>query len=114
MGLDTTHNCWHGAYSSFMRWREAVCEVAGYGDIHKRQGFGGCKPWPTKDALVILLNHSDCDGEIASKDCAPLADRLEQLLPALRNKGVEHAERAEDFIKGLRLAAARGEDVEFR
>lgn len=29
MGLDTTHGCWHGAYSAFMRWREKLAEVAG-------------------------------------------------------------------------------------
>ncbi len=21
MGLDTSHDCWHGPYSQFMRWR---------------------------------------------------------------------------------------------
>jgi hypothetical protein len=30
MGLDTTHDCWHGAYSAFMRWRRKLAEVAGY------------------------------------------------------------------------------------
>jgi hypothetical protein len=27
MGLDTTHDAWHGAYSAFMRWREKVGPV---------------------------------------------------------------------------------------
>lgn len=22
MGLDTSHDCWHGAYSAFTRWRQ--------------------------------------------------------------------------------------------
>ena len=30
MGLDTTHDCFHGAYSAFSRWRNAVAEAAGY------------------------------------------------------------------------------------
>lgn len=29
MGLDTTHGCWHGAYSAFSRWRMKLAEVAG-------------------------------------------------------------------------------------
>jgi len=29
MGLDTTHNCWHGPYSSFNRWREEIARVVG-------------------------------------------------------------------------------------
>ncbi|QNN98918.1 hypothetical protein PBI_MOVA_86 [Mycobacterium phage Mova] len=29
MGLDTTHDCWHGAYSGFTRFREVVGRAAG-------------------------------------------------------------------------------------
>lgn len=29
MGLDVSHDCWHGAYSAFMRWRMKLAEVAG-------------------------------------------------------------------------------------
>lgn len=29
MGLDTTHNCWHGAYGSFKEFRELVGRAAG-------------------------------------------------------------------------------------
>lgn len=29
MGLDTTHGCWHGAYSAFGRWREGLAFAAG-------------------------------------------------------------------------------------
>ena len=30
MGLDTSHGCWHGAYSAFTRWRHELARVAGY------------------------------------------------------------------------------------
>lgn len=30
MGLDTSHDAWHGAYSAFRRWRDAISEAAGY------------------------------------------------------------------------------------
>lgn len=122
MGLDTTHDCWHGAYSAFHRWRAKLCEVAGLGKIEERNGFGGNKPWPESDPLVTLLYHSDCDGEIESKDCGPLADALEKLLPALdRSEGGGghidrdggYAECARRFIRGLRAAADAGESVGF-
>lgn len=70
------------------------------------------------DPLLILLNHSDCEGIIAAADCGPLADRLEGLLPLLPDEdGGGHSGpwrgKTQRFIDGLRLAAARGEDVEF-
>ena len=118
MGLDTSHDCWTGAYSGFLRWRKKVCEVAGYGDIMERQGFGGNKEWP-EDPLSILLSHSDCDGEIEHKDCYPIAIRLEELLPGLKAAGEggghigDYAEKTQKFIDGLRLAADEKENVEF-
>jgi hypothetical protein len=30
VGLDTTHDAWHGAYSAFSRWRELIAVAAGY------------------------------------------------------------------------------------
>ncbi len=29
MGLDTSHDCWHGPYSAFSRWRIAIAQAAG-------------------------------------------------------------------------------------
>lgn len=29
MGLDTTHDCWHGSYTAFNRWRHKIAELAG-------------------------------------------------------------------------------------
>src|SRR6185369_4265466 len=29
MGLDTTHDCGHGAYSAFMRWRQQLARIVG-------------------------------------------------------------------------------------
>lgn len=111
MGLDTTHDCWHGPYSAFMRWRQAVAEAAGIPPLMLMEGFfernGYMDPfrdlarqWPDTaetyyrglpipwDALKssplhVLLSHSDADGTIAAADCAPLADALEELLPRM-------------------------------
>jgi len=121
VGLDTTHDCWHGAYSAFSQWRKKLCEVAGYGDIREREGFGGAVPWPEDDPLVLLLTHSDCDGELRWQDCGAIARRLAELLPALERVPDEeyghirsYTEKTKMFIAGLLDAAGKREDVLFR
>lgn len=158
MGLDTSHDCWHGAYSAFQRWREQLARSAGIplrlmegfygppnassmewlaprdggpicGNIHGpviHDWAAGIAEWlPVKwstlkpDPLHILLNHSDCDGEISAADCGPIADRLEQLLPELAKLPDDNGhigswvEKTQKFIDGLRLAATEGEPVKF-
>lgn len=52
MGLDTTHDAWHGAYSAFMRWRTEIAKVAGLPPLQLMEGFyqsigdhcRGCSP----------------------------------------------------------------------
>lgn len=79
MGLDTTHDCWHGAYSAFSRWRDKLAEVAGY-EIAKAETDMGLREtvlidwghvtqanldgdWDSTpaDPLLILIAHSDCE-----------------------------------------------------
>jgi hypothetical protein len=147
MGLDTTHDCWHGAYSRFMRWRRDLAHAAGLPPLDLMEGFFGrgdsrdpfldyARAWPDlaeiyyrslpirwdslkPDPLHLLLHHSDCEGEIATEDCGPIADSLERLLPLLESEGggfpvVSARHCAEQFITGLRLAASRGEPVRFQ
>jgi hypothetical protein len=141
MGLDTTHDCWHGAYSSFSRFRDEVAKAAGYeiwkveqsegftrdtiiidwGHITEENLFGKWDETPA-DPLIVLIAHSDCEGSIYPAQAAPLADRLEELLPKIAElgEGTGHiagrggwAEVTKKFINGLRVAAASGEPVEF-
>lgn len=120
MGLDTSHGCWHGPYSAFMRWREHLNHaIRGNGitredlDQAWREGFYADQSKP----INVLMNHSDCDGIIQADVCGPLADALQGLLdtnmPA-RAMYDEARPATERFIAGLRRAAAAGEDVEFR
>lgn len=157
MGLDTTHNCWHGAYSAFMRWRQEVARAAGLPPLELMEGFF-VPNFPKRDALVIptfflgmqrdedalftrsikrleeslpirweclkpsplheLLYHSDCDGEIPADRCGPIADALEAILPNIpMGSGGGHIgnwqAKTQQFINGLRDAAAKGEPVGF-
>jgi hypothetical protein len=141
MGLDTSHDCFHGAYSSFTRWRHAVAEAAGFQILPVKYADGITSDtimlewhWATQDRLMgvwdkeaphplyYLFVHSDCEGVIRPQEGIPLADALEGLLPELSKKeglGGHIDARGgtvsvtKKFIDGLREAAAAGEDVDF-
>jgi len=146
MGLDTSHDAWHGAYSAFMRWRQKLTEVAGLPPLELMEGFfeksnyrdpfrqlaeefpnlaevfyrslpikWNClKPSP----LYELLYHSDCEGEIPASSCGPIADELEKLLPLLPKGDAgghigDFRDKTQQFIDGLRAAAAANEPLDF-
>lgn len=115
MGLDTSHDAWHGPYSSFQRWRREIAELAGLPPLDQMDGFcsGTGISWKgIKTPLVYLLNHSDCDGQISAKRCAKIADELEALLPKM--KDLDTIEKTQQFIEGCRLAASKNEPLLFR
>lgn len=135
MGLDTTHDCWHGAYSAFMTWRCRLAQEIGI-SLQLMDGFcdevTACllperirRTLPFKwealkpDVLHVLLNHSDCDGTIENKDCKPLAERLFEIaeqLPAEADLGGHIGnlrEKTLTFARGLMDAHEAGEDVGF-
>jgi hypothetical protein len=135
MGLDTSHNCWHGSYSSFTRWRHALAEAAGYPvwKVETDKGYfqpciildwGHLPPghllgdWPAvpPDPLLILLTHQDCEGKIEAQHCPHLANAIEALIPKLDDTPkawASDAELARRFVTGLRKAHKAGEDVDF-
>lgn len=140
MGLDCSHDAFHGAYSAFNRFRQAVARAA-YGSFPPHEDLGLLRAIgvtnPDRDAFYLpdqsspetqpglwtLLAHSDCDGSLSPEECRQVADELEALLPALDLMGgggghLEHAGGigavARQFIAGCREAAERGEALEFR
>lgn len=139
MGLDTSHDCWHGAYSAFTVWRNAVAEAAGYAVWPVQWHDKVCRPtimidwghiasenpghllgeWNTSpaDPLFVLFAHQDCEGVIHPQHAGPLADRLEEVYPhleAVEGWQLEHLQnRTRKFIDGLRRAVAANEDVDF-
>ena len=123
MGLDTTHDCWHGSYSSFNEWRREIEKASGFEDVDYQayEWFNFQGMWESatpSDGILILLVHSDCDGYIFPGDQERLADRLEELLPALDASGPQYSWSprglAERFIAGLRDAIEKIEVVQFR
>jgi hypothetical protein len=140
MGLDTSHDAWHGAYSAFTRFRTALARAAGYEITqlkdsnydtalidwgHTKDGnyFGEWDAVPCglagPDPLLFLIIHSDCEGHLEPEHCALLADRLTELLPAIEagEDGGGHLgnvrQAAQRFIDGCRAAAAAGERLDF-
>jgi hypothetical protein len=107
MGLDTTHDCWHGAYSGFTRWRQELAKIAGYAvwwvaddppseANNFRAGLGrhtvmldwghvthenlmGVWAKTPDDPLVVLLAHCDDTGDIYPEQAFALAARLQEL-----------------------------------
>jgi hypothetical protein len=119
MGLDVTHNCWHSSYSHFAEWRDALASAAGLGSQLSAMMIAGIPSdanlagdWDETpfDPLVVLMAHLDYDGHITPRDAAPLAARLNELLPKLSKEDVATTRQ---FIAGLKKAAKAGETVEF-
>ena len=120
MGLTVSHGCFNAPYSTFHWWRCAIADAVSI-ELEKMEGF--CDPkdgdpiiWSSlqPDVLQILLRHSDWEGSISSADCGPLAARLEEILPLLSD-GPEADARTptRKFIRGLKMAASRHQDVTF-
>lgn len=140
MGLDTSHDCWSGPYSFFYDWRVALADAAGLPPLPLMEGFYNpnreagwrnvdpsvekiigkradavMQALPIKwtclkeDPLHELLFHSDCGGEIPWKSCAGIADSLGRLV----SKMGDFKPETRRFIKGLRTASKRKENVIF-
>lgn len=114
MGLDTTHNAFHGAYSSFYRFRTELLEMAENIDANTLQSWGGNKPISIikDEGLQLFINHSDCDDDYTPDECKKMADSISILLPKMDNQS-ELYTRSLQFRDGCLLAFSRNENLEF-
>lgn len=130
MGLDTTHDCWHGSYGSFAAWRNRLAIASGWSTTteERRPGvesyvtpnreqyhdrnYQGWWDEPPADPLTVLFVHSDCDGWIFHEHIGPLADALDKIDLTGEEEWVD--QRRGLFVAGLRRAESEGEIVEFR
>lgn len=117
MGLDTSHDCWHGPYSMFMEWREKLHRYVAPNPDNTLQEAWQRKDYndPDGNPIHFLMVHSDCDGDIPADKCIPMADALQKILDVMPERAMYDCSRSatERFIKGLRLAASKGESVDF-
>lgn len=142
MGLATTHDCWHGSYDGFAKFRERLCDAAGLPTTPSRLGgryldadwenvtedqvmghWGDTVPQITEtiygpyitDPLLYLLIHSDCEGVLENRYLPQLRDRLVELLPKMDEGDWYDNPRGQTqaFIDGLSRAIDAGDDVEF-
>lgn len=87
MGLDTSHNCWHGAYSAFMRWRQEIAKAAGI-PLMLMEGFYelGSRYGGIEDAMMrtapraFAFSKGESGGFVATRDtvAAALVDSAER------------------------------------
>lgn len=129
MGLDTTHDCWHGAYGGFKIFREAVGKAAGLPYRKAKDGDGlvldidweqvtegqiagqwgkqdpvgyrtpGSYDPPIRDDVLYLLIHSDCGGKLRRGYLPRLRKRLSELVPAYE-KLVAETDTYRNYLEG--------------
>lgn len=118
MGLDTSHNCWHGPYSSFNRFRYSL----GYQIGIDLDDYIGYNENGTKDLskieheLMPLFNHSDCDGRLTIKECKSIAKGLNKVLENFVENGKNDyffKEKITDFRDGCLDAVSKRQMVKF-
>lgn len=123
MGIDFTHTQAHWSYVGFSRFRQALALHEGF-ELDDMKGFGGDRDWSTVDtALKPLLDHSDCDGDMAPADCASVAPRLREAIDFLwpaetstweQNPGASlNRQNGLLLADGMEAAAAADEHFEF-
>lgn len=116
MGLDCSHNAWHGAYSAFMRWRRMVAQVAGLPPLDLMEGF--YQPLTGRGLGVPTLYHGIHTNEPAYggrphlaelDDCLPIKwgclkpSPLHELLSHSDCDGEIPAKRCESIAKALEV-----------
>lgn len=127
MGLDTTHDCWHGSYGGFKDFRDEVAaaarQVKDYVPRYNNRPLRAFYGWwdddhPFDHILDVFFVHSDCEGYIFPQHAGPLADALEELVESVPSDEADDRwswqNRLRQFIAGLRSAADEWQIVEFR
>lgn len=119
MGLDTTHDCWHGPYSSFNRFRFDLAKQIDI-NLYRYMGYndnGILKLDSIKHDIMPLLNHSDCDGKLTIRECRRIVKGLNSILENL-NENIEFydifKEKIIQFRDGCLNAIGKKEQVYFQ
>jgi hypothetical protein len=118
MGLDTSRNCFHGAYSRFNRFRYSLGRQIGI-ELDEYIGYGekGTK-WleSIEHDIQPLLNHSDCDGKLTVQEAKQIANGLNSILDNFNDKieaDYDFKEQIIQFRDGCLDAISRNEEIDF-
>lgn len=133
--MDVSHGCFTGTGPQFDALRVTWAQVAGYGVTDYHDVGGPIMPninydaysegdtlgeWPNgapDDPLLILLVHEEHCGRIQVCHMPYLADRLEQLVAVMMKSDLPSPSSVlmtQQFVRGLRTAAAYKQDVIFQ
>lgn len=97
--LDLSHGNFSYGYGAFNCFREGICRAVGYGSYDDYVEKIISSEELSKDSIHILLQHSDCDGEITLEECKKLLPRLQEIV-----KNLEKSPVCDDFIESLKEA----------
>lgn len=115
MGLDTSHNCWHGPYSTFNDFREWLGKLVGI-DLYAIESLDEI----SDNDLYPLFNHSDCDGELSVDESRLIIRGIDSALSRFNQIQTKtfsdfyFHEKAIQFRNGLLDAVNNNEIVIFR
>ena len=119
MGLDTSHNCWHGPYGAFHRFRKELGNQIGI-DIEQYAQYNKAATLDLRDIehdIIPLLNHSDCDGELTVEESAQIVAGLNAILKNKKESPGADTYFWDNIIKfraGCLEAISKNEVIEFR
>lgn len=138
MGLDTSHDCFHGSYSAFNRLRKAVARACGGSFPPHMSDYDAAflasakdvndRWWYYDDDTVpinlhvgarLFLSHSDCDGTLTPDESREVAAFLRWVAPRVEIEGEGHLSSlgtrgaVERFAAGCEAASEAGETVKF-
>ena len=126
MGLQVDYDCYSGGYMGFMRFREWLAQIVGLPDLRSMEGFQDFDPkekghlWDEyrSDPVCLLLDHSDCEGELTLEECKRLLPRLRQISVALDTlylvpKLSNNEDLLDQWIEGLASAIGDESGVTF-
>lgn len=125
MGLECSHGAFLGSYSSFFRFRCAICRAI---DLNE-DSWAYSEDWSfppgyspeSHPGLWELLNHPDHKGAISPELCGAIAEELTDFVLAKLEESMDgkdlfdggYAEVCRKFICGCQLAASRNEHMIF-
>ena len=116
MGLNFRAGDARWSYSGFNRFRTKLASQIGI-NLNAMEGFkegGGGMPWSkVEDNIVLLLQHSDCDGELTVKECKRVWPRLEELIKYWEENDYDKI-NALRLIEDMKGTIKKKEPLEFR